>query len=420
MAEINDLTIVDASNTARFPELQAPSTVNNGARALEGIVARFHRDINTSVTTGGSSTVYTYAANQTLSAYYDGMMLGVDFHTACGATPTINVDAIGAKSLKWPNGTALAANDVATGQKAILVYDGTDMIVLTAGGNAAAYDYVDEDDMSSDSATKLPTQQSVKAYVDAATTVSRGSIDGLILSNDGTDPAKDIGISAGDAADDGQAVTMVLSSALIKKLDAAWAVGTNQGALDGSESVGGTPDASTWYHIWLIRRSDTGVVDILASESATAPTMPTNYDQKRRIGAVLFDATPDVLGFTQYGDKFYWDDRVRNVTGTPGVTTAILFTASAPLGVVTECLTSSAMVLAANVYYVINGPEEADAVADATNFDLRTTSTNGGPVQTNAARFTDTSSQLRYRSSSTSAAIDILTLGWIDPRGRNA
>lgn len=129
MADINDLTIVDASNTARFPENQAPSTVNDGARALEGIIARWHKDLNGSVLTTGTSTAYVYAANQTLSAYYDGMMLGVDFHTACGASPTINVDAIGAISLVWPDGTALAANDIPTGAKAIIVYDGTNFQV---------------------------------------------------------------------------------------------------------------------------------------------------------------------------------------------------------------------------------------------------------------------------------------------------
>ena len=78
MAEINDLDIVDANNTARFPEGQAPSTVNNGARALEGLVARWHKDINASVLTTGTLTAYVYAANQTITAYYDGLTLGVD------------------------------------------------------------------------------------------------------------------------------------------------------------------------------------------------------------------------------------------------------------------------------------------------------------------------------------------------------
>lgn len=131
MAEINDLDITDANNTARFPENMAPSAVNDGARALEGLLARWHKDLNASVLTTGTGTAYVYAANQTLSAYYDGLILGVDFHAASGASPTINVDALGAKSLVWPDGTALAANDLAIGSKAIIIYDGTNFQVVT-------------------------------------------------------------------------------------------------------------------------------------------------------------------------------------------------------------------------------------------------------------------------------------------------
>ena len=42
---------------------------------------------------------------------------------------------------------------------------------------------------------------------------------------------------------------------VVKRLDAAWAVGTNQGGLDtGAEGV------STWYHLWLIKRTDWSAV----------------------------------------------------------------------------------------------------------------------------------------------------------------
>ena len=44
MAEITDLNITDASNTARFPENQTPGSVNDGARALEGMIARGFKD----------------------------------------------------------------------------------------------------------------------------------------------------------------------------------------------------------------------------------------------------------------------------------------------------------------------------------------------------------------------------------------
>lgn len=248
-----------------------------------------------------------------------------------------------------------------------------------------------------------------------------GYINGLILSNNSGDPAKDIDIAAGIARDDGNAIDMVLFSSLIKQLDASWAVGTNAGALDGTESVGGTPDASTWYHIWEIRRSDTGVVDVLASESATAPTMPTNYDQKRRIGAVLFDATPNIRLFHQWGDEFYWETQIEDLNDTTPSTSATLFTVSTPLGIETLAIVSIILTDNAQVSILVNSPDDADVVPSLGNATL-----SGGVANVNsgssveARRKTNTSSQLRYRSSTTSANVFvIMAIGWKDPRGRN-
>lgn len=255
----------------------------------------------------------------------------------------------------------------------------------------------------------------------------RGHIDGLILSNDGTDPAKDIGISAGEAADDGQAVNMVLASALIKKLDAAWAVGTNAGALDGTESVGGTPDADTWYHIWLIRRSDTGVVDILASENATSPTMPTNYDQKRRIGAVLFDATPDILAFTQYGDEFRWDTFPQDKNAAFGVTTAILVPLSVPTGIKVKTNFRAHVNGGSAIFAIFTSPDETDRAPStdgtgqtAPGFDLQSAGGDPHAPKVTLSLMSNTSGQVRARGSDAVRVLVIYTFGWIDPRGRNA
>src|SRR3990172_13423271 len=124
--EIDDLNVTDASNTTRFPEGQAPSTVNNGARALEGMLARGFKDtIDGVVTTGGTSTAYTVTSKRTSlpAAYYAGLLQAVDWHTASGATPTINISSIGAKALIWPAGTAVTTNDLPAGGQSLVSYD---------------------------------------------------------------------------------------------------------------------------------------------------------------------------------------------------------------------------------------------------------------------------------------------------------
>lgn len=106
-----------------------------------------------------------------------------------------------------------------------------------------------------------------------------GFITGLALTNNAGDASNDIDIAVGAARDGSDVFTMV-TVALTKQLDVAWAVGNAAGGLD-TGAVGNNA-----YYVWLIRRSDTGVVDVLFSLSATAPTMPANYDQKRVIGSL--------------------------------------------------------------------------------------------------------------------------------------
>lgn len=107
----------------------------------------------------------------------------------------------------------------------------------------------------------------------------RGYMSGLKLTNDAGDVSNDIATAAGSAASDGATpVLMTLASSMIKRIDANWAAGTNQGGLD----TGAVTNAT--YYEWLIQRSDTGAEDILISLSATAPTMPADYDRKALIG----------------------------------------------------------------------------------------------------------------------------------------
>jgi hypothetical protein len=171
MAEINDLNVTDASNTARFPENQLPSTVNNGARALEGIIARWDKDTNGSITPGGTADVITIAANQTLSAYYDGLVIAFEAAGTNTGAVTVNVDALGAKSIVKPDGSAMAAGDIVSGSKVIIIYDGTNFQIVSA--------YIDttQSTLAENWATKIDgvvesSEYSSKAYAIGGTGVT--------------------------------------------------------------------------------------------------------------------------------------------------------------------------------------------------------------------------------------------------------
>lgn len=123
MAEINDLNVTDASNTARFPELMAASEVNNSARALEGIMARWHKDTNGSLVSTGAADVFALAANRTISSYTDGLSFTFEVATANTGAATLNVDAVGAQAIVWPDGTALSSGDMPAEAKVTVRYD---------------------------------------------------------------------------------------------------------------------------------------------------------------------------------------------------------------------------------------------------------------------------------------------------------
>lgn len=133
MAEIHDLNPTDASNTARFPEAQAPSTLNNGARALEGLIARYFFDSDTSTVATLSGSVIQITANRdsltltgTTSNYVANFMqaftMGSNPNTGAAS---INVDGVGPISLRDNKGASLTSSMLPAGTRALVVKDGT-------------------------------------------------------------------------------------------------------------------------------------------------------------------------------------------------------------------------------------------------------------------------------------------------------
>lgn len=164
----------------------------------------------------------------------------------------------------------------------------------------------------------------------AVQTYLAGHIQGLITSNSSGDTAHDIDIAAGVAVDSTGVEVLQLSTAITKRLDAAWVVGTGNGGLDT-----GTVAADTWYYLHAIKRSDTGVVDVLFSTSATSPTLPTDYDYFRRIAAVRTDASSNILAYIQFGNEFQWVSEVLDVDNATVGTTAALTSLTVPNGITT-------------------------------------------------------------------------------------
>lgn len=77
-------------------------------------------------TSSGTSTAYTLSLTPAPTSYFGGMTIKFLAHTANGAGPvTINVNSLGAKTIKKNVSVDLAASDLLNGQVIELVYDGT-------------------------------------------------------------------------------------------------------------------------------------------------------------------------------------------------------------------------------------------------------------------------------------------------------
>jgi hypothetical protein len=199
------------------------------------------------------------------------------------------------------------------------------------GANVAADDVLPIVDTSATQTKKIQFSELESTFSSYA-----GLVVGLETSNDTVDADHDIDITTGRARDDADSDTMILATAITKQIDAAWAVGTNAGGLDT-----GTVAADTWYYMWLIKRSDTSVVDVLFSTSSSAPTMPTNYDLKKLISVVRTDASANIVKYYQDENWFKWQAQ-RNVLNAGTATTETAVTISSAVPSIAKSFTASA------------------------------------------------------------------------------
>jgi hypothetical protein len=248
-----------------------------------------------------------------------------------------------------------------------------------------------------------------------------GFISGLILSNNSGDVLNDIDISAGVAVDSTGTCMLRLGSTLTKRVDASWAAGTNNGGLDGTESVAGTPDVSTWYHVWLIKKDSDGTIDALFSESATAPTMPGGYTYKRLIGSVYNAAGGDLSKFYMLeigggGVDVYWDVPALEVDISNTLTTAARTDAvKTPLGYSTIAHLNVMATDGSSGFQIwISYPSVSDMAASSSAAPLATLGGAASVTLTiNVDVRTNTSSQVRSRANlATVDTFRISTLGY--------
>ena len=246
-------------------------------------------------------------------------------------------------------------------------------------------------------------------------------IAGLVPSNaaDATnDVTFTVGVARGYNASNETAL-LALTASITKQLDVAWAKGTNAGGLD-TGAVG-----NNTYHWWLIGNPATREVDVLASLSSTAPTMPSGYTLKRRIFSFvrLAGANQVFTAYEKSGGGLYTELKVpvRDfVTNNPSAN-AVTWTTSAPLGIkfnvkvnflVTNTTTQRR--------WLVTSADQADTAPSANlkHGDLPPVIVDYASNSAEYELICSTSATIRYRfdSSDVNITAEGITNGWTDNR----
>jgi len=104
---------------------------------LSNHIADYIRQPGYAVATGAANT-YAVTLNPAPTAYVDGMAVAVKINVANTGASTININGLGAKSIKKANGNAVSSGNLKVGSIYTLRYNGTDFILQGEGGGGTA------------------------------------------------------------------------------------------------------------------------------------------------------------------------------------------------------------------------------------------------------------------------------------------
>lgn len=253
--------------------------------------------------------------------------------------------------------------------------------------------------------------EAAKVVAPASLFFPQGHLFGLDIANAVGDPANDITVGAGSARNHDHTENLVLPASITKRLDAAWVVGNNQGGLD----VGSTMTASSWYYGYLIKRVDTGVVDVIFSLNASAPTLPTNYTKYRRIpGAIRTTSVPAIYAFTQADmDTIFWTVTLEDAEATISAATLVTVTVPPSMRGLFRFSTRTAA-----AFFVVQPVSETSATPSATAPPGQ--SSGVGTIAGELEVQVNASSQIRVVPDAASRAYSLYSRGFRDMRWRRA
>ena len=134
-----------ADSTINWQEGQAPSSVNDSARAMMAATAKYRDDIAGAIVTAGTSTAYTVTSYQIFDtlAHLSGQMIAFTPNATntntVGNDVTLNVDGLGRSQIRPAPSVPLPSGSLILGTPYVVTYNNSDGAFYLQGGASNAY-----------------------------------------------------------------------------------------------------------------------------------------------------------------------------------------------------------------------------------------------------------------------------------------
>lgn len=378
-----------------------PSNVNNGMRGMMWRSKQVHDDDSGKIIGTGTANAHVVATANAFASYRTGVTFTFRPVASNTAASTMNANAVGIKAIRKYNvlgaDVALTGGEMLIGRPYRLLYD------TTANAAAGAFLLLNPEPIAGD-----------QPY-------SPNARYNLTISNNVTDVTNDIDIAAGSARDSTNAANIDLLAAITgKQLDVVWGLGPSAGMRASGAAI-----ADGTYHVFVIKRPDTGVVDVAADTSVTGVNIPANtnaaYTVRRRIGSIIRTGGA-IIPFLQDDKRFTLKTPETTVAATNPGTSAVTRTMQVPAGIRVGALLNigiSSDVATTDYMLIVSDLSGADVAPAPALTDLifQSPSTAGAyRLYVPKTVMTDTSRQVRTRLgfSSSNTQLRIMTYGWED------
>jgi hypothetical protein len=277
--------------------------------------------INSQLTSVAGTNSITATATPTLTAYATGAIYSfIATNTNTGAA-TLSIDGLTATSITKNGSVALTAGDIQSGKMMLVEYDGTTFQLvnnIVYGGSITNGNIVSLTAPlgASNGGTGVasPTANNVLLANGAAAfqTVAPGSAGNALVSDGTTWVAQGIASSPTAARSklkvqvtSDTAIAVTADQLVLAATTGAFTLSTVSVSISTSTSGANGLDTgsianSTWYSVWVIYNVTTTAG--LLSASAAAPTLPSGYTYKARVGWVRY-ATAALARTLQYDSR---------------------------------------------------------------------------------------------------------------------